>query len=84
MKPKAERFFKIRFVVEGRGTFPYDMLRYDSCVPWRQEDVSVMADDRNATSRIELRKVQLVAFSASGSAPTVARWASFGWSCSIQ
>ena len=31
--PKAEKFFRIEFKVTGNGEFPYDMLRYDRCVP---------------------------------------------------
>lgn len=64
------------FTVEGAGRFPLDMLRYDSCFPLRQEDVSRI-DDRNR----ERVTVKLAMYHAT-SKPNItdARWSSFGWS----
>lgn len=58
------------FEVSGAGQFPFDMLRYDSCWPRRQTDVLDMT-----SARAGQRTVSLLGLSA----PTVARWESFGW-----
>src|SRR4051812_9610916 len=60
------------FVVEGRGAFPTDMLRYDRCTPYAQEDVHWMEGTAN-------RSVKMV----SDREPTPARWLSFGWSVDL-
>lgn len=54
------------FVVQGRGFFPTDMLRYDSCAlvgdaptgDWRRRRVTLTTSSRRITD---------------------ARWSSFGW-----
>lgn len=66
----------VRFRVEGRGAFPLDMLRYDMCYPARGEDAIAMEWDLDPNFR-ETRSVWLVAHASS--APTIGRWASFGW-----
>lgn len=72
----ARKFVACTFVVEGAGRFPVDMLRYDRCCPKGQGDVigAFVGDN--------LRRVELMMFwpSPGGGAPTVGRWASFGWS----
>ena len=66
------------FEVEGNGTFPYDMLRYDACHPRSQTDVVAMV--RNTS----VRPVQLAAYVRYADAkPTIDRWASFGWNCRL-
>ncbi len=57
-----------RFLVEGRGYFPLDMLRYDQCWPCSSEDVLAM-------DVTEHRRIVML----SHGLPTVARWNSFGW-----
>lgn len=59
-------------VVEGRGDFPFDMLRYDGSRPFREEDSHAMAHS-------ERRRVILVRHSVNASQATVLRWQSFGW-----
>jgi len=54
--------------VEGRGLFPFDMLRYDAAWPAASRDAAYI-DGR------EQRKIGL----ASWQGPTIERWASFGW-----
>lgn len=68
-------------LVAGSGEFPLDMLRYDSCVPRTQDDISKLSgrgvDGRGAWP---FRIVELHMFSTSKDAqPTRARWLSFGW-----
>jgi hypothetical protein len=58
------------FEVEGSGAFPVDMLRYDGCWPYREEDATVMKESG-------LRRVMMQA--ANPAAPTDGRWASFRW-----
>lgn len=57
------------FTVEGRGPFPLDMLRYDSCWPASRDAVVNMEDTR------DMRQVRLRSYNQ----PTLARWNSFCW-----
>ena len=59
-----------RFAVRGNGPFPFDMLRYDSCWPAQQADVSRLMDTGDRIVTLESR-----------CRPTVERWVSFGWAC---
>ena len=58
------------FWVTGRGDFPVDMLRYDRASPVTGSDGDNMFESR------ELRSVSMRSYHE----PTIARWASFGWS----
>lgn len=64
------------FEVEGRGTFPIDMLRYDSCWPKSEgtDSHEVESTFRPRSGGIT-RKVTLIGLTE----PTEARWQSFGW-----
>ena len=65
------------FVVNGRGAFPVDMLRYDHCYPETSADV-----DRAFCEKGE-RIVRLVTRCSgkheAGLLPTEGRWRSFTW-----
>lgn len=65
------------YEVEGKGAFPYDMLRYDAAWPAREEDAARI--ERCSLGRLggqpALVKIQITSFYA----PTPERWASFGW-----
>ena len=61
------------FTVEGRGEFPFDMLRYDMCWPYSGEDSALLSHHYNR----EVRRVVLQGNSAHQ--PTDARWRSFNW-----
>lgn len=61
-------------VVAGSGNFPYDMLRFDSCFPERQEDTGRM--DRYET---QVRAVVVRRVSEGKPEFTQGRWRSFGW-----
>lgn len=73
------------FTVSGRGQFPIDMLRYDTCFPVNPESVSVIYDccsnhDLNALHNTEPVKVRLARYVDSKvTQPTIDRWRSFGW-----
>ena len=58
------------FTVEGSGSFPFDMLRYDRCWPYYSQDSSQM-DHHN----IGRRRVVLEGYNK----PTDGRWRSFTW-----
>lgn len=60
--------------VEGAGEFPHDMLRYDQCAPITQDDVSKMVHGRSR------RVVKLNCYDGP---PTVARWNSYMWKCTV-
>jgi hypothetical protein len=65
------------FTVTGRGTFPVDMLRYDSCWPTDTESAAcilVSPDDYEEWSRV--RTVNLATYAP---AITRHRWSSFSW-----
>ena len=69
------------FTVEGRGAFPFDMLRYDNCFPDTSEDAFAIAETMlknipQAVRRIALRSQHN---KLKGHEITPARWASFGW-----
>lgn len=75
--------WRVRFLVEGSGSFPYDMLRYDSCHP-----VEVRSVDNLVVSHIDPdyskpRQLWLETFTATREAakrtPTLGRWLSFDW-----
>ena len=67
-----------KFKVSGRGTFPFDMLRYDHCWPIDDTlamDYDVRFNEDNAIRTVTLaRHVEL-----KSTEPTDGRWSSFGW-----
>jgi hypothetical protein len=63
------------YKVTGNGQFPLDMLRYDSCFPGDPDAVSKLCIDRKDPFFKEPRTVKVTGCAK----PTVARWASFGW-----
>lgn len=71
-KPKLVKVWT--YSVQGRGYFPTDMLRYDYAVAANTE-AQLLIDAPTVEERLGARVVGLVGEVA----PTVARWASFGW-----
>lgn len=70
---KARRFVEVFFLVRGSGEFPLDMLRYDSCCPFRESD-------SHAMRRREARVILMRRFSPERhSDGNEARWMAFGW-----
>jgi hypothetical protein len=67
---KTHKYYAMLLTVEVSGTFPYDMLRYDNCVPATETDSGKMG-------RRDLRQVTLRRF-CSTKTPASPRWASFG------
>lgn len=76
MKPKAQKVYVTYVIVQGRGEFPYDMLRYDACCPDKESDTSRMGRPDEVES---FRHVTLRRYSVSGMPVTERRWRSFGW-----
>ena len=73
-KDRPEKMYPVKFVVEGRGDFPIDMLRYDRAVPMTEHDSGVIAYESGK------RRVHLIRYSAAGkSGPCQQRWDSFNW-----
>lgn len=60
------------FEVTGNSWFPFDMLRYDCCYPYTENDSAELAND-------DLRVVRLSRFADKNWKPTEGRWKSFGW-----
>ena len=73
-KPKSMKIYEWFLVVEGRGQFPVDMLRYDSAFPYREEDSSRVQPHVG-----ERRRVVLCRRGVNESSGSSARWSSFGW-----
>lgn len=71
---KSTEMYRTRLHVRGSGQFPLDMLRYDACVPDRQEDVFSVAP-----VTIHDRTVQLRRYAMTDAPATSDRWRSFGW-----
>ena len=61
-----------RYEVQGRGDFPWDMLRYDRVYPLTEPCPSMYAN-REAWREVRTVLVQ-------GEGCTYDRWQSFGWS----
>lgn len=72
-KKETRKVEIVRFVVEGSGEFPIDMLRYDSCFPSKESESRGIASDRRDLRRVTLEH------RGSGQAPTIGRWKSFLW-----
>jgi hypothetical protein len=67
-----------RFTVTGSGSFPLDMLRYDSCWPEAAEDAAkIEASCRGEKSRDVT--INLSTSDRNFTVPTVGRWVSFNW-----
>ena len=64
------------FKVQGRGSFPLDMLRYDAC--WPVDGDSAVSLGHIGPGLDEVRDVCLR--SCRKGVPTAGRWISFGWS----
>lgn len=64
-----------RFIVEGSGAFPFDMLRYDHAWPATEAEDSWRLDRELCEGA--MRRVTLL--TDSPIAPTYGRWESFTW-----
>lgn len=68
-----------RFVVEGSGPFPIDMLRFDACYPCTPDDVfAISAPSAQGPRTVALRH-RIGGGEMLNAIPTKGRWASFGW-----
>lgn len=66
--------FQWFLVVEGAGSFPVDMLRYDCAFPFGQVDATKMEGHHN-----EHRCLVVVRRGVNQDSGTPERWASYGW-----
>lgn len=71
--------FKHVFTVKGHGTFPFDMLRRDSCYPSSEQQSHKLDTPRTPRRRLEDREVQLEHHGPGDWTPLQERWVSFGW-----
>ena len=63
------KFIRTHIEVAGSGRFPFDMLRYDTCVPTQSAPLTHDGE----------RTLLLTRFSPEGTPATADRWMSFGW-----
>jgi hypothetical protein len=77
MKGRKATFYELFFIVEGAGSFPLDMLRYDSCFPAEESQSSKIEDHRRERRAILLCRRGV---NPELQAHALARWHSFGWS----
>jgi hypothetical protein len=77
------KFFDFKIVVEGRGPFPLDMLRYDRCYPRSEADANRAQDEERVTERRRIELTHREPGSPDGRGrhwmPEIGRWESFGW-----
>jgi hypothetical protein len=73
---KTRKEFLVK--VTGKGTFPVDMLRYDSAVPASEEDAGLIED----TFQPRFPREPMTITVRMMRAPTTARWESFAWKVS--
>lgn len=71
-RKRTQKIYETRYVVEGSGDFPIDMMRYDCAYPERESDA-------RAVLRHEPRRIGLVQRSVHSNGPNIARWRSFTW-----
>lgn len=78
MSTRKQKHHVMSFTVEGRGPFPFDMLRYDRAWPADQMSVTKLA---TLAQEFGYRRVELVRAYPVGGDPNPAfeRWASYGW-----
>lgn len=77
---KSEPMYYHTFLVTGRGEFPFDMLRYDSCFP-----VDAGTPGLYSVSNRNVRAIKMASWQRNKYwAPTTGRWSSFGWSVSTE
>lgn len=77
--PHHEKMYYHSFIVEGRGDFPIDMLRYDRAFP--TEGFHAITRDFKKEDRMTPRRVKLATWHHFRFwEPTTLRWQSFGWS----
>ena len=70
---KVTRLYEVTYTVKGPGSFPIDMLRYDTSFPAKEtQSLQIEAD-------ADMREVDLIHRGAKGWKPTYDRWRSFGW-----
>lgn len=74
----------VHAVVKGRGYFPMDMLRYDSCCPATEVDSEMITNTFSKFEKweISVKKILLERKKKNVNYFTVGRWNSF--SCEIE
>jgi hypothetical protein len=75
----AHLIFYHKFKVQGSGSFPVDMLRYNACYPADTEDAIEMLADHRDEDYNKPRTITLSTLAHKGWEPTNGRWESFGW-----
>lgn len=63
-----------RYIVRGRGLFPFDMCRYDRAWPASEHDAGLV---ESTTRRVSEGTIDIAMRGLS--VPTTGRWSSFGW-----
>lgn len=70
------KVFKQRLTVEVQGMVPFDMMRYDNCVPDTEGDAHKLERIANDNASAEDRVVNFRRYGATDNV-TTGRWASF-------
>jgi hypothetical protein len=65
------------FMVRGSWPFPFDMLRYDSCHPYTENDSGILETLSRDTT--DAGVVELTLATSDTTAPTHRRWNANGW-----
>jgi hypothetical protein len=70
------KWYEYRVTVQGIGSFPVDMLRYDGLAPERSADASAIESSLRDGS-VNYGPVQLIRWAPRGWHPNEDRWRSF-------
>jgi hypothetical protein len=79
VRGKSIPMFLHTFRVRGDGSFPVDMLRYDSCFPATEGAASLIERSIRDGALSRDREVTLHAWQHRDWTPTHGRWESFNW-----
>jgi hypothetical protein len=80
LMPADRPKIRYEYYVTGKGEFPIDMLRYDSCWPLTSEDALKLVIEFGVPERGKMRSIRMGSYYP----PTIARWQSFLWSVGVE
>lgn len=74
---KAQKIYLFRLTVRC-SSVPYDMMRYDRCVPDSEEDAHKLERIASGNAVVGDRIVTFVQYCKTNMGPTLGRWPGFG------
>lgn len=71
---EGRKMFEHRYTVQGKHSFPFDMLRYDASFPANGDDLAYGTVDSDQQEIEMVHRGRDISWH-----PTGERWSSFGW-----